>query len=138
MANPQRGSRAFTIVPADQGNTLEIGPGGTPSATAVLNIQFDPSIDFVGAITIMGKIMGPAANPSTPTTQYPGAPFVGLPYRRLNWNGLPSDGAVVADVISAAGLIQVMAGGISIALMVACSAGSCRVYTWDLQGSPGV
>lgn len=128
MAVKSRSNRYFIITPADNGDIAEIGPAGTPSSTAVLSVQFDPSIDFVGSFVVLAKTMGQAAGSAN-------APFLPVPYRRVNVAGVASDRILVADPIRAVGKIEVPSNGDSIALLVECTQGTCPIYSWDLQGS---
>ncbi len=126
MAVKPRSNRGFSITPNDNGDIVEIGPGSTPQSVGVLSIQFDPTIDFVGSFTVLSKLMGLAAQ---------SAPFLPVAYRRVNVAGAASDRILVADPITAVGKIEVPSNGDSIALLVTCTAGSCWVYSWDLQGA---
>lgn len=131
MATQNRSNRYFVLSATDTGVFLEVGPAGTPSATAVMVLQFDPTVDFSGTFAIMGKCLGQWAKDQN-------APFLPIPYRRVNVASVASDYAIVTDQIAAAGLIHVPLSGLSLSLLPAISAGSCKVYVWDLQGSPAV
>lgn len=128
MTVKQRSARKFGFSPADHGDILEIGPGATSSAGAIVVVQFVPSNDFIGSATVMGKVFGPAAQDAQ-------AALMPVPYRRVVVNNVASDYAIVVDAITGASLIQVPANGLSIALFVACTRGSCQVVSWDLQGA---
>ena len=132
MATKQRSSRKFGFSTDDNGDFLEIGPAGTSSAGGVMVIQFIPSANAVYSVIIHGKVFGPAAQDAA-------APFMPIGYRRTTVNNVAAlDPTLTADPITGPSTIQVPSNGISIALLVACSAGTCQVVSWNLQGAfPG-
>jgi hypothetical protein len=128
MAIKQRSSRKFGIMPSDNGDILEIGPAGTSSSGGVMAIQFVPDVNYSGSVVLVGKVFGTAA-------QDAGAAFMPISYRRVTVNNVASDYSIVSDAITGATTIQVPSNGISIGLLVTCSAGSCQVVSMNLQGS---
>lgn len=128
MAIKQRSSRKFAILPSDNGDFLEIGPAGTSSTGGVMAIQFIPDASYVGQVLIAGRVFGPAA-------QDAGATPMPISYRRVTVNNVASDYALTTDPITGATTINVPSNGISISLAVICSAGSCQVVSWNLQGA---
>lgn len=120
-------SNRFNIVkPANNGDILEFGPGGSISQVGFLEFEFAPSPDFVGSFKVMGKMMGVSGAT---------APFLPVSYRRVNINALASDYAIVADDVVPAAIIRVPASALSIGLLVTCTVGTCQIYSWDVQGS---
>ena len=128
MAIKPRSSRKFGISASDNGDILEIGPAGTSSSGGVMAIQFVPDVNYIGSVVLVGKVFGQAAKDA-------GAPFMPISYRRVTVNNVASDYAIVSDPITGATTIQVPSNGISIGLLVTCSAGICQVVSMDLQGS---
>lgn len=131
MATRRASSRSEFITAADNGNFLEFGPAGTSSSVGTFVFQFQPSMDFAGSIQVMGKCFGPAAQAGNAAT-------IPIPYRRVNVAGAASDYAIVADAITSAGIIQVPSNGITVTFLVTCTAGSCGVFSWDLQGPSSI
>lgn len=127
MAIIPASSRKFRVSTLNNGDILDFGPASNPSSVGTFTCQFIMSLDFVGGLIPMGRIFGPAAKEA-------GAPFLQIPYRRVVTNALPSDFALVADPITAAGIIQVASNGLALGMLVACTAGYCDILTWDLAG----
>lgn len=128
MAIVPASSRKVRVSSLNNGDTLDFGPAGTPAFVGTYAFQFVMSLDFQGALVPLGRMSGKAA-------QEAGAPFLQIPYRRVVVNALPSDYALVADPITAAGIIQIASNGLSIGMLVACTQGYCDILTWDLQGA---
>lgn len=128
MSTVAKSNRAFVITPDDHGNIGELGPSSTGGVGTIV-IQFAPRLGFVGSFAILGKAYGSAAV---------NAPFLPLPYRRVNVANSASDYTMVSDVVADTGIIQVPANGLSVGLLIACTAGQCDVYVWDLDGSSAV
>jgi hypothetical protein len=129
MAIVKASNRANVVKAINNGDLWELGPGGTPHSVAVLEIQFAPSVDFVGSFSVMGKILGVAGDT---------APFLPIPYRRVNINAAVSDYAMVGDPVIPAAIIHVPSNGLTIALLVTCTSGFCQIYSMDLNGSSAV
>lgn len=115
------------LTSANNGDQFEIGPASTAAFVGTWLMQFDPSVDFLGTIQILGRITGPAVTAGT-------APLVPIPYRRLSLGGASSDGILVADLISTTAIIQIASCGLSVAYMPSISQGNCKVFCWSQQG----
>lgn len=137
MATTHASNRATLITPMDNGNFKNFGPAGTPQQVSTFVLQFQPSLDFVGSFQVFGRIGGVASS-------QPGIPAVGpaatlpIPYRKINVAGSASDYSLSIDPITSAGLIQVPCNGMQLHLLVTCTAGSCGVYSWDMQGPSAI
>lgn len=129
MALVKASNRLNVVTQTNNGDIFEFGPGGGVSQVGAIVFQFAPSLDFAGTFLVIGKMMGVAAET---------APFLPISYRRVNINTLASDYAIVADAVVPSAIIQVPSNGLSIALLVSCTAGKCQVYSWDLQGSSAI
>lgn len=136
MAFLPSSNRYRRITSANTGDTLVLGNAGTPSSTAVWSIQFNPSVDFVGTFYILGHVRT-LGQPETITSPSGGSvtPFLTIPYRRVVMNGVASDWGIVSDPIVGASIIQVPSNGMSIGVSVACTAGSCDMVSYDVQGA---
>lgn len=129
MATRKASNRFDIITPADNGNFVEYGPAGTTTFVSTMVMQFAPTVAFAGSLQLFGKILGVAGE---------SAPFLPIPYRRVDLAGVASDYALGFAVIADAGIIQVPCSGMTIAFLVTCTAGQMQVYTQDLQGSSAV
>lgn len=127
MATKNRSSRKFVITPADHGDTLEMGPAGTSGTGGLMAIQFIPDGAWNGSSTLLARVLGQAA-------QAAGAPFMPLSYRRVTVNNVASDYAIVSDPITGATTIYAPSNGLSLGLLISCSAGSCTVVSWPVTG----
>ena len=130
MANIFPVDRYIKILPAQNGNIAVLG-NAADGRVGTWMVGFKPSEDFVGAFGVLGRpIIPPAANDLATAWTYQS-----IPYRRISLNGVASDYALVAvDVGGTADLIQIPANALSIGLLIACTAGSCDVVSWDLNG----
>lgn len=129
MAIKQRSSRKFGFSTDDNGDFLEIGPAGTSSTGGVMAIQLIPDQNFVGSVVIHGKIMGTAARDAN-------VQFMPVMYRPITLNNVAADFTIpIATAVPGNSTINVPSNGVSIALLVTCSAGTCQVVSWNLQGA---
>ena len=128
MAINQVGSRRCVVTTANNGDICELGPAGTNTLVSTFAMQFHPSLDFVGTFQIMARVTGPAAANGI-------APFLPVPYRRVAIAAVASDRAIVSDPVVPAALIEVPASGLSLGVLVNCTAGRCQIFSWDLHGS---
>lgn len=125
-------SRKHTITAADNGLFLELGPGATAQSVGVFTLQFNPDTDYDGSVVVMGRVFGPAAADAN-------VPPLPISYRALTVNNVAADFSVVsAAAITGPTMIQVPSNGVSIGLLVAVTAGSCTLVSWDLQGSSSI
>lgn len=120
-------NRTYAIIPDDNGVILTLGPAATSTSVGTFVIQFNPDGASDYSAVVMGRIWGQAAKEKN-------VPFLPIPYRRCTLNNAASDYAIVSDAITGASLIQVPANW-EIGLLVAVTAGSCTVCSWDLQGN---
>lgn len=126
--------RLHAITSADDGQILELGPattGGGGNQEGTFAIQFKPELDWDGQIVVAGRVFGKAADDVD-------LPFIPIPYRRANLDNLASDYRIVFDPINSTALIQVPASGLSVGLLVTCTAGKCFVVSQPLNGSSAV
>lgn len=123
--------RVFKLTADNNGDIAELGPGAPSGVTGAMVIQFSPSPDFVGGFAVVARAMGQAAKAA-------GAALMPVPYRRVTVNNIASDYTMVADLVTGATIIQVPSNGLSIGLLVNCTAGSCQVFPWDLAGASSV
>ena len=102
-------------------SSLSDEPGGW-------SVQFVPTVDFVGAFGIVGRQRGKVADTR-------GAPYLPFPYRRVNVGGAASDYALVTDVITGTAAIEIPAHAWAIGILIACTAGSCRIFKQHMVGA---
>lgn len=131
MATVSISNRSYLITALSDGNILDMGPATSGSTPGTWIIQFNPSVDFSGSIVILGRVFGPAAAAAN-------IPMMPVPYRRVTINNVASDYAMVIDQIATPSIIQVPSNALAIGLAVTCSAGSCMVVSWDLNGPSSV
>ncbi len=119
--------RAYRLTNADDGNILQLGDA-VNGRTGTWLIQCDPAVvGFTGGFIVLGRAYGQACA---------AAPYIPIPYRRINLGNVASDRALVSDPIADVALIEVPANGISVALEVTVPFGqTCWVYSWPLNGS---
>lgn len=122
--------RVFTIDSTNNGDFGEFGPGAGSSEAGLVTVQFNPDVNFVGSFGVVARAMGQDAKDAN-------APFLPIPYIRVNVNGAASDRAVVSDVVTGPGIIEIPANGQSVGLLVGCEAGTCTVFPIRLAGTPG-
>lgn len=122
-------SRDYKVTTADHGENIGLGDAHD-GRTSVWFIQFVPDANWQGGFGVLGRAYGPPANTDS-------APFVPIPYRRVNLAGQASDRALVADALNNESfIIEIPANGLHISLLCACSAGTGKLYSWPLSGSP--
>lgn len=123
-----RPQRRFVVKPDDDGKIADMGPPSTGTIGGAYIIQFIPSEDFTGQFAVLGRVYG------KPSVEDGGAQFATIPYRAINTNGTAATSRdVVTAVITGPGIIEVPASGLSVGLLIACSAGSCTVVSQDLN-----
>ena len=112
---------------------LEVGTPTLYDRTGTVMIYFRPSVDFTGSFAVMGR---PRNQPTTADDI--GAPFVPVGYIAVNVDGAAVDRLYSSATISGPGIIEVPAHGLSIGLLVACTAGTCQLWFARLEGAtPG-
>lgn len=126
----RRAGPSFRFTATDNGSIIEIGPPVTQGVGTIM-LQFSPSMDWNGQLTVMGKILGQDA-------QAKGAPFVPVPYRSVDQGNFAAAYDMISNAIADTGIIQVPANGLSIGFLVACSAGFMDVFVYRLDGSSAV
>ena len=126
---PVAGSAVFTATPEFDGTFVEFGPGTAQDECGVVVLQFAPDLDWVGQFIVMARRKGSPADEVT-------APFIPVPYIEVNVNGAASDRHHTDAIVTSTGLIEVPAAGVSIAVLMSCSAGTCAVYISRLAGTP--
>lgn len=135
MATKKVGARRVSItasaVAESPEGILELGPAGTQQQVSTMALQFNPDLAWSGEVVVVGRSLGVAAQDAQ-------APFLPIPYRRVNVGGLASDYALVSDPITGTAMIQVPANGLTIGLLCAVGTGVMTVLAWDLQGPSSV
>ena len=120
----------FVATTEYDGDFVELGTGAADDEVGAVCIQFAPTIDFVGEFIVMGRNRKSPAQSVT-------APFLPIPYIRVNVANVASDRAISSATITTTGMIEVPANGLSVAVLMSCSAGSCTLYLTRLAGTPG-
>lgn len=123
---------SFTINNTVNGQMLKLGdtaPGGNDGGG--FSVDFVPSVDWAGTIEFKGRNSNMDASSAN-------APFVGpWPFRAFVLNGTASDGSMVsgnAALVTSFSSIIIPSSGKAIAMMVACTAGSCQVFIQPTAG----
>lgn len=114
--------RDYTISTADHGNTLVLGNSSLGDRAGAWEIQFVPSVGWAGSFTVVARTTG-----LVPSTD--GVGFVPVPYRTINLGGIASDYSIASAVLTDGFIIQVPANGLAVALTVASTAGTGRLYS---------
>lgn len=126
---PQIGP-SWNLTPGSGGLTLLLGGAPLQFETGGVGLDFIPDGNFSGSVTVLG--FGVSKDESDANV-FP----VAIPFRAYYLNGAISDlsmqisGTAITDRSS----ILVPASAIQVALLVACSAGSCAIYTQAVVGS---
>lgn len=109
---------------------LELGDATSYDRTGTITVFFVPSVDFVGEFAVMGR---PREQPTTAADT--GAPFVAVGYIAVNVNGVAVNRLYSTATITQQGIIEVPANGMSVGLLVSCTAGTCKLYFGRVEGS---
>lgn len=122
MANRYPLNRDYTVSAQDHGNTLVLGNTSLGDQAGAWLIEFSPGPGWTGGFQVVGRAMTPVADADN-------LAFLPVPYRKINIGGTASDYSF--DTAQQAGLfvIQVPASGMSIGLLVSCTAGTGRLYS---------
>lgn len=126
--------QGYVITTADSGNTLQLGDAGHGNSGGAITIEFLPTLagGFTGSITVVGRIGG---GPLSRQESALGLAYAQVPYRQIYLNGAVQLYEIVNTAITGASIIQVPAAGLSIGLLVTCTAGSGSVYFRTLEGA---
>lgn len=123
----------YKITTQDHGKIGILGDGST-SVPSFLSLHFVPDPTFVGGgITILGRqVLDDSAQTN----------FGTVAYRRVQLGGVASDYTLVqttsaAVPLAADAMVQVPASGLSIAVLMDCTAGFAMLYLVPLVGHPG-
>jgi len=119
--------RSQRIVTATDGQLLELGDVNEVEGGA-WSVHFVPDASFTGAFIIMGRARGRGAAAD-------GVGYSPIPYRRISLNNVAQDYAIVQDIITNTAIIIVPAAGLSVAILVNCSAGFAFVYNHPISGA---
>ena len=119
---PVAGSSSFTVTSEYDGDFIEFGDATPRDETGCVTIQFNPDVEFDGQFAVVAR------RKRTPNDSATDAPFLPVAYIAVNVNGAASLRPLSVAVISAPGLIEVPATGLSVGLLVACTAGKCTLY----------
>jgi hypothetical protein len=122
--------RAYRITPQDHGNFAEFGPAGVASAVGTWGFSWVPDGSFAGGLAVMARASGQKAKDND-------TPFKPYPYQGVTVNGVLSSPAFgyVTTTITGPSDWQVPSNGMSIALLINCTAGFGWLYSWDLNGT---
>lgn len=119
--------------PEYDGLFLEVGNAAPQDHTGTVMIYFLPSVDYVGSFAVMGRPRGQSSSAADP-----GAPFLPVAYVAVNVDGAAVERLYSTALISAPGIIEVPAHGLSIGLLVSCTQGTCQLFFARLTGAaPG-
>ena len=131
MATTYPIQNAYRVTTVDHGMFCVLGTV-SPRTVGLWSVQFVPDQSFVGQLGVVGRIAGKDATDDA-------VGFGSIPYRRVQLGGVASDNAMVADAIPHTGaLILVPASGLTVALLVDCTAGFGDVYLFPLEGHPAL
>lgn len=119
----------WTASPEYDGLFLELGDATTYAQTGAVCVQFVPDVNFVGEFAVMGR---PLNQPTTAADT--GAPFVPVAYVAVNVNGAAVLRPYSTATITGPGIIEVPANGLSVGLLVSCTAGTCQLWMARLAG----
>lgn len=125
------GSRSYVLTSAANGQLIELGPAGTTQSVSTLMLQVNVDALWNGQFVVMGRTLGAAADAAN-------VPFEPIPYRRVSLNNVAQEYAIVSDAVGGNAILQIPANGMSIALLVAASAGMAQLVMWDLQGPSSI
>lgn len=120
----------FVVIPDFNETILEIGASTAYDEVGLVSICFNPSDNFVGSFTVLARPRGETARANN-------APFLPVSYIAVNTANVAGDRGHSHALISDVGIIEVPANGLSVALQVACSVGSCDVFVSRLSGTSG-
>ena len=110
----------YKVTTVDHGNFKVLGTVSDIDGGS-WRVQFVPDVSFVGSFAVVGRSGGPqAGNDSVAFTQ--------IPYNRVSLNGQASDWNLVSDVLLSDFIINVPGTGLSVALLVECTAGFGVLY----------
>ena len=123
--------QSVTVTTEFDGDFIEFGAGSANATVGMLSLTFAPDIDWDGQFVVMARTAGQKPLEA-------GAPFLPVSYKRLNVNGAVADRGYTADAITSAGMIEVPANGVSIAVLTSCAAGSCKVFIARCSGTMNV
>lgn len=118
----------FLVKPAQNGMYAQWGNTSDENPSGAWMLYFRPSLDFAGEFIVSGR-------PPRIQTSDTSVPFLPIPYRRVTLNNVASDYAMVDDAVSGASIVHIPANGISVALLINCTAGSCMVYAQKMEGA---
>ena len=128
MATPNVG-KAYPVTTDDNGETLQLGDASSSRTSA-------KTIYWVADLPVIGDGFVIVARPCGPAPDKDGAPFVPIPYRRINLAGTASDRAITSTSLPIEGfLIEVPATGLAIGIIPSLTVGGGTLYSWDSVGS---
>ncbi len=120
--------RRYVITTADNTKFAVLGESGNEDA-GCWSVAFAPSGDWVGELLIVGRHRGKGPHDDA-------AGYGTVAYIREQLNGAAADYELVPDTIYGDATICVPATGLTIAVAVVCTAGSCTMYSTPLRGTP--
>lgn len=119
---PIAGSSSHVVTPEYHGDFLEFGDATPRDETGVVTVQFNPDVDFVGEFGVVAR------RKRTPNDSATDAPFLPVAYIAVNVNGASALRPLSLATITGPGLIEVPATGLSVGVLVSCTAGKCTLY----------
>lgn len=126
MASPYPINTRYKITEADHGNILKLG-NAAEGAVGTWQVQFVPDASFVGSFAVLARSDHKDAHGDA-------VPYVSVPYRKVFLNDLPADYSLASDIITSGSILQIPSSGLSVALLVECTAGFGYLYSKPLDG----
>jgi hypothetical protein len=127
MALISPADRKYTITTVDGGNYKALGEV-SKSGLGAWSVGFYPDDDWIGTITIVARPRGVRPNEDA-------AGYGTIAYIRQQVNYAAADYELVPDVIQGAAIVLVPSDGLSIAIAIECSRGTCVMYSHPLEGA---
>lgn len=127
MATEYPIGRRYRITTADHGLFPTLG-NVSDQETGAWHVTFVPDESFVGSIAIVGRASGKDIRED-------GYGFGSIPYRRVQVGGVASDNALTTATNSTGMIAIIPADGLSVAILVDCTAGFGFLYSRPLLGS---
>lgn len=127
MALIEQIGRAQTITVLNNGDRFRLNNTSDESCGGAWQVEFMPGPSFVGSFVILGR----NANYQTHDAA---VGFMPVPYRRICIDNVARDYALAPDIITGAALILVPANALSLAILVACSSGTCDIFSLPITG----
>ena len=119
---PIAGSSSKVVTSEYHGDIIEFGDATPRDETGLVTVQFNPDVTFVGEFAVVAR------RKRTPNDSVTDAPFLPVAYVAVNVDNVAVLRPLSVAVITGPGMIEIPATGLSVGVLVACSAGSCTLY----------